>query len=86
MKLDLRNAYNEVKRETILRRLEECPYLQQLAPLFWATHEVRSPIYVAHDGLVRTEFDSAEGVQQGDGISSAAFCTAIHPEVLALDT
>eukprot|EP00973_Karenia_brevis_P042117 5830296-Karenia_brevis.AAC.1 len=86
VRLDLRNAYNEIKRASVLQRLLDSPNLQCLAPLFHATHSVSSPIFLAADGLHRAAFDSEEGVQQGDGPASASFCAGIHPEVKALDS
>ena len=46
---------------------------------------MRSPIYLASGSVDRAEFESEEGVQQGDGPASTAFCAGIHPEVKALD-
>ena len=42
-------------------------------------------IYLASAGLPRADFVSEEGVQQGDGPASMAFCAGIHPEVQGLD-
>eukprot|EP00973_Karenia_brevis_P090320 12402004-Karenia_brevis.AAC.1 len=51
VRLDLRNAYNEIKRAAILRRLDASPRLRGLVPLFHATHSVASPVFLAADGI-----------------------------------
>eukprot|EP00973_Karenia_brevis_P054864 7627837-Karenia_brevis.AAC.1 len=51
VRLDLRNAYNEIKRASVLRRLDASPHLRALAPLFHATHSISSPVFLAADGL-----------------------------------
>ena len=81
VRIDLRNAYNEIKRASVLRRLNASEDLRCLVPLFHASHVVHSSIYFASSGLEKAEFDSEEGVQQGSGPASAAFCAGIHPEV-----
>ena len=85
LKLDLRNAYNEVKRARVLERLAATERLRDLVPLFHATHKHNSRVVLAAPGLPTADFTSAEGVQQGDGLSSGNFCVAIHPEVCELD-
>jgi hypothetical protein len=42
VRIDIRNAYNEIKRTAALRRLNDSEQLRCLVPLFWATHAVRS--------------------------------------------
>ena len=86
VKLDLRNAYNEVTRAKILERLERHQTLRALAPLFRACYAGTPSIYLAAEGLVQADFKSEEGVQQGDGLASAEFCVAIHDEMVALDS
>ena len=82
----MRNAYNEIKRAKVLQRLNAQPHLQALVPVYWATYETESDIYWPRQrGLERSDFPSAEGMQQGDPFASAGFCVGIHPEVLDLD-
>ena len=81
VRLDLWNAFNEIKRAIVMQRLQESEDLQCLVPLFWASHIGSSKIYLASDGLQEAPFSSEEGVQQGDGPSSAGFCVGIHPEM-----
>jgi hypothetical protein len=85
VRLDIKNACNELKRAAALKRLNDSPHLHALVPLFWATHAPRIPVYLSVMGLERADFDSAEGLQQGDGPASVSFCAGIHPEVVALD-
>ena len=59
--VDIRNAFNEIKRAQILQRLDDCPQLRALLPLFHATHSVCSPVYLAASGLQRADFNSEKG-------------------------
>ena len=45
VKIDLRNAYNEVKRAAVLRSLQASPQARGLAPLFHATHSHPAQIF-----------------------------------------
>ena len=84
VRLDLKNAHNEVKRATMLRRTATAE--SGLVPLLWATCCPKSDIHLPIDGaLEKTDFASPEGAQQGDGLASADFCATIHPEVCQLD-
>ena len=86
VKIDLRNAYNELKRAAILARLDAAETLRDLVPLTWATCSGAPEIYLAHDGNTPAGYSSAEGARQGDPMASGQFCTAIHPEVCQLDS
>eukprot|EP00973_Karenia_brevis_P079918 11089619-Karenia_brevis.AAC.1 len=85
VKLDLRNAYNEVKRNRVIRAFEAAPALRGLAGLFRATHAAPTKIYLSADGMPEADFRSEEGVHQGDALASAGFCIALHDEIRALD-
>ena len=86
VRLDLRNAYNELKRSQMVERLASVDHVRDLAPVVWATYSAESEVYwVGANGLERAFFASEEGAQQGDGLASAGFCVAIHPEVRLLD-
>ena len=85
VKLDLRNAYNELKRAALVARLNEVEGLRDLVPLTWATYLGSPEVYFAGNGVVPSGYLSAEGVHQGGPLSSAQFCVAIHPEVCLLD-
>ena len=85
VKIDLKNAYNEVKRAAVLRALETSPSLRGLAPLFRATHKDSATIYLSTEGMPAADFLSEEGVHQGDALASAAFCAAIHEAMYKLD-
>ena len=84
VRLDLKNAYNEIKRALALMRLNEVDQLLCLVPLFWAAHHASSGIYLASSGLERAKCASDGGVLQGNGLAGAAFCAGIHPEVQVL--
>ena len=85
VRLDLRNAYNEVSRAAIYRALVADPRLQALARLFYATHSGSPAIYLAAPGQPVADFTSDEGAQQGDALASAGFCAALHPAVREVD-
>jgi len=85
VKIDFRNAYNEVCRAAVLRALEGSASLRGLAPLFRATHAHPVPIHLSAPGMPMADFRSEEGVHQGDALASAAFCAAIHDAVCRLD-
>ena len=86
VKIDLKNAHNEIKRSAVMARLNESPQLRCLAPLFWASCAPSPEVFLAANGTQPGGFESAEGMHQGDPLASAAFCAAIHPEVVAMDT
>ena len=86
VRLDLKNAHNEVKRASMVRRTAAAEHLGGLVPLLWATCCPKSDIHLPIDGaLEKADFASEEGAQQGDGLASAGFCATIHPEVCQLD-
>ena len=58
VKIDLRNAYNEVKRDKVLQALVASPSLRGLAPLFYATHADQLRIHLSTMGM--PEADEAE--------------------------
>jgi len=61
-KLDLRNAYNEVKRRTVIDRLHDAEALRDLVPLAWATSRVAPEVYFAQNGAQPAGYRSEEGV------------------------
>ena len=86
VRLDLKNAHNEVKRASMVRRTAAAEHLGALVPLLWATYCPKSDVHLPIDGgLEKAGFTSDEGAQQGDGLASAGFCVTIHPEVCQLD-
>ena len=90
VRLDLRNAYNEIDRCVALRRLAAVPELAHLAPLFHALHAPMARLQLSSgrglfDDVAGRAGDSEEGVRQGSAESSAVFCVGIAPELAALD-
>ena len=85
VKLDIRNAFNEVSRAEVVERLGLQQHLRALVPTIWATYAPASPIYLPSSGMAEAEFRSEEGMRQGDPLAAAGFCVAIHPEVQELD-
>ena len=84
VRLDLRNAYNEIDRCAALRRLAAVPELAHLAPLFHVLHAPVARLQLStgrslFDGVAGRESDSEEGMRQGSAESSAVFCVGITP-------
>jgi len=73
LSIDLKNAYNSIRRGVIHNALER--YLPGLQCFFHWAYGVHSPLYLA-DGTLATT--SNTGVRQGDPISALVFCLGIH--------
>ena len=90
VRLDLRNAYNEIDRAVLLQRMAAIPELGPLARFFHTMHTAESALYLGDRrrlfaGVDGRSGDSASGVRQGSTESSSAFCVGIHPEMVTLD-
>ena len=82
VKLDFRNAFNEVKRARIIKVLSEEPSLQHLA-LHAAT------VLAPSNGLEcggQLWGEAAEGTTQGDPESGSYFCIGMHEYVRVADS
>ena len=81
VKLDMRNAHNEVSRAAVIEALEKEPSLRHLA---WHS----ATCLASHTGLEsqgRLWGLAGEGLSQGDPEASGWFCVAWHQEVRDLD-
>ena len=79
---DLRNAYNEISRASIFSTLMSRPCLAGAVHPFRAAMSTEAFLVVGgRANLVA----SSEGVQQGDPLSTGAFCQAIHEYVRQAD-
>ena len=77
VKLDFKNAFNSVHRDTILEMVaKEIP---ELYPYCYLAYGARSSLKFGE-----TIIWSEEGVQQGDPLGPILFCLAIHPIFLLL--
>eukprot|EP00873_Tetraselmis_striata_P038718 jgi/Tetstr1/458982/TSEL_004453.t1 len=74
---DLRNAYNEAWRRTIIQRHIDCSPLHPVIPALLASLSTDSYLIV-DDRSARLR--SEDGVQQGAPLATTSFCVAIHPE------
>jgi hypothetical protein len=76
VKLDFRNAFNSIRRDTILEASRSA-----LPEAYAYIHSA----YAAHSALWfgEAEFSSEEGVHQGDPLGPLLFCLAIHPLLLS---
>ena len=81
VKLDVRNAHNEVWRSAVITALESEPTLQHLA---WFAAAVIAPETALETGGQRWG-DQGDGGTQGDPKESAFFATAIHSAVRQFD-
>eukprot|EP00873_Tetraselmis_striata_P005469 jgi/Tetstr1/425733/TSEL_016153.t1 len=80
---DLRNAYNEAWRRTIIQRHIDCSPLHPVIPPPLASLSTDSYLVVDdRSAPLRSE----DGVQQGAPLATTSFCVAIHPEVQQCDT
>eukprot|EP00873_Tetraselmis_striata_P028874 jgi/Tetstr1/449138/TSEL_036348.t1 len=81
--VDLRNAYNEAWRRTIIQRHIDCSPLHPVIPALLASLSTDSYLVVDdRSAPLRSE----DGVQQGAPLATTSFCVAIHPEVQQCDT
>ena len=81
VKLDIRNAHNEVSRASILEALDNEPSLRHLV---WHVATCLAP----HTGLEsggKLWGETGEGHSQGDPEAGGCFCVAWHAEVRELD-
>eukprot|EP00873_Tetraselmis_striata_P037349 jgi/Tetstr1/457613/TSEL_044180.t1 len=81
---DLRNAYNEAWRRTIIQRHIDCSPLHPVIPALLASLSTDS--YLVVDDRRSAPLRSEDGVQQGAPLATTSFCVAIHPEVQQCDT
>eukprot|EP00873_Tetraselmis_striata_P020853 jgi/Tetstr1/441117/TSEL_003107.t1 len=80
---DLRNAYNEAWRRTIIQRHIDCSPLHPVIPGLLASLSTDSYLVVDdRSAPLRSE----DRVQQGAPLATTSFCVAIHPEVQQCDT
>eukprot|EP00873_Tetraselmis_striata_P036646 jgi/Tetstr1/456910/TSEL_043580.t1 len=80
---DLRNAYNEAWRRTIIQLHIDCSPLHPVIPALLASLSTDS--YLAVDER-SAPLRSEDGVQQGAPLATTSFCVASHPEVQQCDT
>eukprot|EP00873_Tetraselmis_striata_P008531 jgi/Tetstr1/428795/TSEL_018782.t1 len=74
---DLRNAYNEGWRRTIIQRHIDCSPLHPVIPALLASLSTDSYLVVDDRSAPPR---SEDGVQQGAPLATTSFCVAIHPE------
>ena len=81
VKLDIKNAHNEVSRSSIIEALEREPSLRHLA---WHVATCLAATTSLESGG-RVWGETGEGHSQGDPEASSCFCIAWHQEVIQLD-
>lgn len=79
VKLDFRNAYNEIERHPMLMATKDkCP---EIFPFMYQCYAQPTWLSFGDFGIL-----SQRGCQQGDPCGSAIFCIGIHDMVLSLDS
>ena len=81
VKLDIKNAHNEVSRSSIIEALEREPSLRHLA---WHVATCLAATTSLESGG-KVWGETGEGHSQGDPEASSCFCIAWHQEVIQLD-
>ena len=81
LKLDLKNAYNEISRTSIIEAFEAEPSLRHLASFYGVTLAPKMGLETGGKVFGRSE----EGEGQGDPKASAGFCTGLQPSLVQLD-
>ena len=83
LSVDFSNAFNTLRREFMLSRTFSVP---QLSPLWRLAHwAYRSPtdLLLIQHGVLVDSIVSAEGLRQGDPLSSLLFCFSVLPEYMS---
>eukprot|EP00873_Tetraselmis_striata_P034116 jgi/Tetstr1/454380/TSEL_041287.t1 len=80
---DLRNAYTEAWRRTIIQRHIDCSPLLPVIPALLASLSTDS--YMVVDDTA-APLRSEDGVQQGAPLATTSFCVGIYPEVQQCDS
>ena len=76
--LDVKNAYNEVKRAETLKALWSNSSLRELHHYFWKNKMMKGYVGLGNgERLQKADFGSDEGEQQGAAESGPLFCIAI---------
>jgi len=78
LKCDIKNAFNERKREQILSELFRTETLQPLWRLAHWAYKAPSSMLVFEHGQYRTTIMSCQGVKQGDCLGSLLFSLSVH--------
>ena len=82
VRMDIRNAYNEMSRAATIQALQMEPSLQHLAHFAAIT---LAPVGGLESGG-KLWGEAAEGETQGDPASTALFCVGLQPSAVKLDT
>ena len=89
VKVDLKNAFNEVDRVKVLRALSGFRDLRGLLRVMWATLQPKSEVFfhgVKRGRLVKAPFTSQAGLQQGDALSCIGMCAVMQKAVVEADS
>ena len=79
LKCDIKNAFNECKRDFILNALFRQDNLRPLWRIAHWAYGQPSSLLVVDRGQFVGEISSANGVKQGDCMGSLLFSLALHP-------
>ena len=82
LKCDIRNAFNERKREQVLTELFKVDCLHPVWRLAHWAYKGPSDLLALDRGHLRRSIVSAQGVKQGDCFGSFLFSLSLHPYYL----
>ena len=88
VKVDLKNAFNEVDRVKVLLELARFEDLRGLLRVMHATLLPEAEVFfygVKGGKLIKAPFTSQAGVQQGDALSCIAMCAVLHRAIKEAD-
>jgi len=79
VKTDFRNAFNTIKRATLLGEMFKAPSLSRIWRFVYWAYKAPSALLLMDQGTVVGELPSSEGVRQGDVLGASLFALAVQP-------
>ena len=75
VKTDFRNAFNTIKRATLLEEMFKAPSLSRIWRFVHWAYKAPSALLLMDQGAVVSELPSSEGVRQGDVLGASLFAS-----------
>ena len=79
VKTDFRNAFNTIKRSSLLGEMFKAPSLSRIWRFVHWAYKAPSSLLLVDQGAVVGELPSSEGVRQGDVLGASLFALAVQP-------
>jgi hypothetical protein len=86
LKVDIKNAFNEICRRQVIRTAAENPNYDEVANFVMFIFGIDSTLLVKSGGSVVALIKSLTGTRQGDPFSNLIFCGTIHPALVDTQT